>query len=69
MAFELFDLTARRPLVTGSSQGIGFAIARGLADHGAEVVLNGRDGDKLSAAAAKIAARGHKVSTLSLIHI
>ena len=63
MAFELFDLTGKRALVTGSSQGIGFAIAQGLADHGAEVVLNGRDGDKLAAAAAKLAARGHKVST------
>lgn len=63
MAFELFDLTGKRALVTGSSQGIGFAIAQGLADHGAAVVLNGRDGDKLAAAAAKLAARGHKVST------
>jgi gluconate 5-dehydrogenase len=63
VAFELFDLTGKRALVTGSSQGIGFAIAQGLAEHGAEVVLNGRDGDKLSAAAAKIAGRGHKVST------
>jgi gluconate 5-dehydrogenase len=63
VAFELFDLTGKRALVTGSSQGIGFAIARGLADHGAEVVLNGRDGDKLAAAAATLAARGHKVST------
>jgi len=63
VAFELFDLTAKRALVTGSSQGIGFAMAQGLADHGAEVVLNGRDADKLAAAAAKIAARGRKVST------
>lgn len=63
MAFELFDLTGKRALVTGSSQGIGLAIARGLAGHGAEVVLNGRDPDKLSAAAAEIAALGHTVST------
>jgi gluconate 5-dehydrogenase len=63
VAFELFDLTGKRALVTGSSQGIGFAIAQGLADHGAEVVLNGRDGAKLAATAAKLAARGHKVST------
>jgi gluconate 5-dehydrogenase len=52
---ELFDLTGRTALVTGSSQGIGFALAAGLADHGARVVLNGRDGDKLQAAAARIA--------------
>ncbi|MGL4284919.1 MAG: SDR family oxidoreductase [Phreatobacter sp.] len=62
MAFELFDLTGKRALVTGSSQGIGLAIARGLAEHGAEVVLNGRDGGKLEAAAAQLAAAGHSVS-------
>jgi gluconate 5-dehydrogenase len=35
MAFELFALTGKRALVTGSSQGIGFALAQGLAEHGA----------------------------------
>ena len=39
---RLFDLTGRRALVTGSSQGIGLALAEGLAAHGAEVILNGR---------------------------
>ncbi len=62
MAFELFDLTGKRALITGSSQGIGFAIALGLAEHGAKVVLNGRDGDKLAAAAKNIADRGYEVS-------
>ena len=62
MAFELFDLTGKRALVTGSSQGIGLALAQGLAEHGAEVVLNGRDGDKLNAAAAKLKVQGHRVS-------
>lgn len=52
---DLFDLTGRRALVTGSSQGIGLALARGLAARGAEVVLNGRDADKLAAAAAGLA--------------
>ena len=50
----LFDLTGRRALVTGSSQGIGFALAQGLAGAGAKVVLNGRDTVKLQAAAALI---------------
>jgi gluconate 5-dehydrogenase len=50
----LFDLSGRRALVTGSSQGIGFALARGLAEAGATVVLNGRDPEKLAAAAAQI---------------
>lgn len=54
MAFPLFDLAGRRALVTGSSQGIGLALAAGLAAHGAAVVLNGRDEGKLAAAAARI---------------
>ncbi len=47
----LFDLAGRAALVTGSSQGLGLAMARGLAQAGAAVVLNGRDAKKLSAAA------------------
>ena len=47
----LFDLSGRTALVTGSSQGLGFAIARGLAEAGAAVVLNGRDETKLGLAA------------------
>ncbi|MBR1148203.1 SDR family oxidoreductase [Bradyrhizobium sp. AUGA SZCCT0431] len=62
MAFELFQLTGQRALITGSSQGIGFALAQGLAEHGAEIVLNGRDAGKLEAAAAKLKSAGHKVS-------
>lgn len=54
MSIKLFDLTGRRALVTGSSQGIGFALAKGLAAAGAEVVLNGRDQAKLALAAAQI---------------
>jgi gluconate 5-dehydrogenase len=61
MAFELFALTGKRALITGSSQGIGFALAQGLAEHGVEIVLNGRDAGKLDAAAARLAAAGHKV--------
>lgn len=54
MALDIFDLTGRRALITGSSQGIGHALALGLARAGAQVVLNGRDRDKLAAAAAAI---------------
>ncbi|MCA1369498.1 SDR family oxidoreductase [Bradyrhizobium sp. BRP14] len=54
MSLALFDLAGRRALVTGSSQGIGFALARGLAEAGAEVILNGRDEAKLAAAAKEL---------------
>jgi gluconate 5-dehydrogenase len=53
-ALKLFDLTGRRALVTGSSQGIGLALARGLGQAGAGVVLNGRDGAKLGRAKSQI---------------
>ena len=52
----LFDLTGRVALVTGSSRGIGNALARGLAEAGATVVLNGLDQERLAAAEAVLAA-------------
>ena len=45
-----FDLTGRTALVTGSSRGIGSAIADGLAGSGATVILNGRDPSRLGVA-------------------
>ena len=47
MAQSLFSLDGKLALVTGSGQGIGFALARGLGAHGATVVLNGRNQDKV----------------------
>jgi gluconate 5-dehydrogenase len=61
MSKDLFDLTARTALVTGSSRGLGRAIAEGLAASGATVVLNGVDADRLSAAAAEMRAAGYRV--------
>ncbi|GAB3402388.1 SDR family oxidoreductase [Schumannella luteola] len=51
---SLFDLTGRRALVTGSSRGIGLALATGLAENGADVVLHGRDQTALANAAATL---------------
>jgi len=65
MSLSLFDLTGKRALITGSSQGIGHALARGLADAGAEIVLNGRDAAKLDKAAADLRDRGATVHTLA----
>jgi gluconate 5-dehydrogenase len=53
-AHPLFDICGRTALVTGSSRGIGLALARGLAEAGCTVVLNGRDGDALAKAAAAL---------------
>jgi gluconate 5-dehydrogenase len=62
---HLFDLTGKRALITGSSQGIGLALARGLAEAGADIVMNGRDLAKLEAAAAGLRAEGVVVQTLA----
>jgi gluconate 5-dehydrogenase len=61
MSVEIFSLKGKRALVTGSSQGIGLAIAEGLASAGASVVLNGRDQKKLGEAAAILRAKGHTI--------
>jgi gluconate 5-dehydrogenase len=62
MGQDLFDLTGRRALVTGSSQGIGLALARGLANAGAEIVLNGRDAAKLAQAASGLGGSTHQLA-------
>ena len=53
-----FRLDGRLALVTGSSAGIGLALARGLAQAGARVVLNGRDATRLAAAAQQLQGEG-----------
>ena len=55
---KLFDLSGRIALVTGSSAGIGLALARGLAGAGATVVLNGRNDAKLQQAATRLREEG-----------
>ena len=58
MQAGLFQLDGRRALITGSTQGIGLALAYGLARAGATVVLNGRDEQRVKAAAEKMRADG-----------
>ena len=53
----LIDLKNKRAVVTGSTAGIGFAIAKGLAASGAHVVINGRTGEKVEAAKKSLAAQ------------
>jgi gluconate 5-dehydrogenase len=62
MTTDLFNLSGKRALITGSSQGIGLALAEGLARAGARIVLNGRDLDKLTKAKAALEAKGIKSS-------
>lgn len=56
-----FNLTGRRALVTGSSRGIGLALAHALAAAGAHVTLNARDAAALATAAAPLRATGHAI--------
>ena len=65
MSTALFDLTGRRALITGSSQGIGFALAKGLSAAGATIVLNARSADKLATAADQLRSIGASVDVLA----
>lgn len=55
MTFHTFDITGRLALVTGSSRGLGYALATGLAQAGARVVVHGRDPEAVTRAADAIA--------------
>jgi 2-deoxy-D-gluconate 3-dehydrogenase len=59
---ELLDLHGRVALVTGAAQGFGFASVRRLAEAGASVLLTDRRGDRLEAAAGRLAAYGDRIS-------
>jgi NAD(P)-dependent dehydrogenase (short-subunit alcohol dehydrogenase family) len=54
---ELFDLSGKVALLTGASKGMGLAMAEGLAEHGARVMLSSRKLDQCEAAAAEINAK------------
>jgi len=56
-----FDLTGKRALITGSSLGIGRALAEGLAGYGATVVLNARNAERLAGEADALRAKGLNV--------
>jgi gluconate 5-dehydrogenase len=61
MMGKLFDLAGRTALVTGSSRGLGRAMAEGLAEAGAAVVLNGADAGRLANAAGEMRDAGFTV--------
>jgi gluconate 5-dehydrogenase len=57
-ALSLFNLSGRRALITGSSRGIGYALAEAFAEAGAAVVLNAREAASLAAPLAALRGRG-----------
>jgi NAD(P)-dependent dehydrogenase (short-subunit alcohol dehydrogenase family) len=57
---SLFDLTGRVAIVTGSTKGIGLAIATRMAEHGATVVISSRKPESCEAVAAGLRENGHK---------
>jgi len=60
---KLFDLSGKTALVTGSSRGLGRAMAEGLAAAGAGIVLNGSDEERLAKATVEMKAAGHAVQS------
>lgn len=54
MISDLFDLTGKVALVTGGSKGIGQAVARGLAQAGADIVINSRNSEEMEEAMTSI---------------
>src|SRR5262249_6509689 len=56
MSRHLFDLSGRAALVTGGSKGLGKAMARGLAEAGADIVISSPHENELQAAAGEIGA-------------
>jgi len=63
MKNNLFDLTGKVALVTGATHGLGMSMAIGLANHGAKIVVNDINAEKLAAAKAEYARQGITIST------
>ena len=63
---NLFDLSGKSAIITGSSRGIGKAIAHRLAEHGANVVVSSRKQDACEAAAAEINAAVGRKATIAV---
>lgn len=57
---NVFDITGKIALITGSTGALGDAFARGLAQHGATVILNGRNPISLAASVQEFADEGYK---------
>jgi gluconate 5-dehydrogenase len=65
MSQQLFSLEGRTALVTGSSRGLGKAIAQGLGEAGAALVINGVDAQRCEDTAAELRSKGFKARALA----
>ncbi len=66
---KLFDLTGKVALVTGGTRGIGNAMARGLAEAGADLIVTGRKQDACDVAAKELAERTGRTVTGIACHM
>ena len=55
---NLFSLKGKRILITGSTRGIGNLLAQGVAEYGAEVIINGTNQEKTQAVAEELRNKG-----------
>jgi NAD(P)-dependent dehydrogenase (short-subunit alcohol dehydrogenase family) len=62
---QLFDLSGKVAIVTGSTKGIGRAIAAAMAAHGAKVVVSSRDAGRVEEAAQALRAAGHEITGIA----
>jgi gluconate 5-dehydrogenase len=62
MSTQLFDLTGKRALITGGTHGLGMAMAKGLGQAGATLIINGHTKDKMDPALAEYTSAGLKAS-------
>jgi len=66
MSYELFDLSGRVAIVTGTSRGLGQYMARALARAGADLILTSRKLDRLQTTEAEIKSLGRRAVSLEL---